>query len=296
MGASAFAPAKVNLYLHVGAKAADGFHPLETLMVFADVGDQVSAVGKGGPALEVTGPFAAGLETDEGNLVLRAARSLARRLGREGDLPGLVLEKRLPVAAGLGGGSADAAATLRLLNTAWGGGLGGPQLEALGAELGSDIPACVASRPVTARGRGDVLAPAPLLPDLPAVLVNPGVACPTGAVYRAFDRAAAADSPDPVPDPGRLPDAQAAARWLGSLRNDLETPALSVAPVIGAVLERLRDAPETLLARLSGSGATCFALCADPESAERLSAGLAHAQPGWWVRACRLGAPLKPDA
>ncbi len=128
------------------------------------------------------------------------------------------------------------------------------------------------------------------------MLVNPGVACPTGAVYQAFDRAAAADSPDPVPDPGRLPDANAAARWLASLRNDLETPALGVAPVIGAVLERLRDAPEALLARLSGSGATCFALCADPESAERLAAGLARAQPGWWVRACQLGAPLEPDA
>jgi len=295
MSARAFAPAKVNLYLHVGAAAADGFHPLETLMVFADIGDEVSLAGTGGPALRVSGRFAGGLEADDDNLVLRAARTLARRLGRRGDLPGLGLDKRLPVAAGLGGGSADAAATLRLLNTAWGGGLDTPQLEALAAELGSDVPACVASRPVTARGRGDVMAPAPILPGLPAVLVNPGAPCPTGAVYRAFDLSASPCNPDPAPDSGLLPDPVATARWLGDLRNDLEAPALNVAPVIGEVLERLRDAPETLLARLSGSGATCFALCADDKSAGRLSAALARERPGWWVHPCRLGAPLEPD-
>lgn len=296
MNASAFAPAKVNLYLHVGATGADGFHPLETLMVFADVGDEVALAGQGVPALQVAGAFSAGLGAEDENLVLRAAALLSRRLGREGDLPGLHLEKRLPVAAGLGGGSADAAATLRLLNEAWRGGLDMPQLEALAAQLGSDVPACVASLPVTARGRGDVLAPAPVLPVLPAVLVNPGVACPTGAVYRGFDRQAAPDRPDAAPDPGGLPDVAATVRWLESLRNDLEAPALAVAPGIGDVLGRLRDAPETLLARLSGSGATCFALCADEESAGRLAAGLAEAQPGWWVRACRLGAPLDPTA
>jgi len=296
MTATAFAPAKVNLYLHVGATGADGFHPLETLMVFADVGDEVALAGEGGPPLEVKGPFSAGLEAGDENLVVRAARRLALRLGRAGDLPGLILEKRLPVAAGLGGGSADAAAALRLLNGAWSGGLSGDELEALAADLGSDVPACVASRPVTARGRGEVLQPAPILPGLPAVLVNPGVACPTGAVYRAFDQMTAPRSPDPAPDPGVLADPMATASWLGRLRNDLEVPALGVAPAIASVLERLRDAPETLLARLSGSGATCFALCADRESAERLAAGLARAQPGWWVRACRLGAPLEPDA
>ena len=296
MGASAFAPAKVNLYLHVGATGADGFHPLETLMVFADVGDGVSLAGTGGASLRVTGPFAGGLGGGGDNLVLRAARSLALRLGRQGDLPSLLLEKRLPVAAGLGGGSADAAATLRLLNEAWGGGLETSGLEVLAAELGSDVPACVASRPVTARGRGDVLAPAPDLPGLPAVLVNPGVACPTGAVYRAFDEGVAPDRPDPAPDPGVLSDAAATVRWLQGLRNDLEAPALAVAPVIGEVLERLRGAPETLLARLSGSGATCFALCADEASARRLAAGLVREHPGWWVRACRLGAPLEPTA
>lgn len=293
MPARAFAPAKVNLYLHVGTLATDGFHPLRSLMVFADVGDEISLATGQGLRLEVTGPFAAGLDEGE-NLVNRAASLLGARIGRDAAQPGLRLDKRLPVAAGLGGGSADAAAALRLLNRAWGAGLDDAHLEALAAELGSDVAACIRSLPVTASGRGEVLDPAPRLPVLDAVLVNPGVACPTGAVYRAFDLAAPARPPEPVPEPGDLPDARAAAAWLSGLRNDLEAPAASVVPKIAGVLGRLRTAPETLLARLSGSGATCFALCADSPSAGRLAAGLARDNPGWWVRACRLGAPFSP--
>lgn len=292
MPLTAFAPAKVNLYLHVGAPSDDGFHPLETLMVFADVGDEVAVADGPGPPLQVMGPFARGLETDGDNLVLRAARRLAQHLGRPARAPRLTLEKHLPVAAGLGGGSADAAAALRLLSAFWDARLEARELEVLAAGLGSDVPACVGSRPVTARGRGELLTPAPVLPELPAVLVNPCVPCPTGAVYRAFDLSGPASAPDPAPDPGVLSDSLAAARWLGGLRNDLEAPALGVAPVIGDVLERLREAPGALLARLSGSGATCFALCADWPSADRLAGELARARPDWWVRACRLGAPL----
>lgn len=295
MSASAFAPAKVNLYLHVGPPGADGFHPLESLMVFADVGDQVSLSPGPGPALGLTGPFAAGLDAG-GNLVLQAARTLSARLGREGPAPALVLDKRLPVAAGLGGGSADAAATLRLLNGAWAGGLSGRDLEVLAADLGSDVPACVRSRPVTARGRGDILSQAPGTPELPAVLVNPGVACPTGAVYRAFDAAGRFGDLSPPPGPPPATDAAGFVPWLAGLRNDLEAPAIAVAPAIATVLERLRTAPETLLARLSGSGATCFALCRDAPAAARLAEVLSAEHPGWWVRACRLGDPLATRA
>lgn len=291
MTASAFAPAKVNLYLHVGPLGPDGFHPLETLMVFADLGDEVFLASGSNPTFTVTGPFAVGLGEGD-NLVTRAADLLASRLGRACGMEGLRLDKRLPVAAGLGGGSADAAAALRLLNRAWGAGLDAASLEALAAQLGSDVPACIQSLPVTASGRGEVLRPAPRLPVLHAVLVNPGVACPTGAVYRAFDLSAAREAPEPVDDPLGLPDAPAVAGWLSGLRNDLEGPALAVAPDIARVLDRLRGAPETLLARLSGSGATSFALCADAGAAGRLAAGLSREHPGWWVRTCRLGAPL----
>jgi 4-diphosphocytidyl-2-C-methyl-D-erythritol kinase len=291
MSASAFAPAKVNLYLHVGPPGADGYHPLDSLRVFADIGDEVSLASGPRPALSLTGPFGAGLEAGD-NLVLQAARQLTRRLGRAEPPPALVLDKRLPVAAGLGGGSADAAATLRLLNIAWGGRLSAGDLEILAADLGSDVPACVRSRPVIATGRGEVLTPAPDLPALPAVLVNPGVACPTGAVYRAFDAAGRFGDLSPPPQPPTRDGVAGIARWLSGLRNDLEAPAASVAPVIAIVLERLQAAPETLLARLSGSGATCFALCPDAPSAARLAAILADEHPDWWVRPCRLGAPL----
>ena len=153
MSARAFAPAKINLYLHVGPLRSDGFHPINSLMVFADVGDEVSIASGSEPPLRLTGPFASGLG-DADNLVVRAARHLAAHLGRRGPLPALVLDKRLPVASGLGGGSADAAATLRLLNAEWKAGLSPVELEGLAADLGSDVPACVRSRPVTASGRG----------------------------------------------------------------------------------------------------------------------------------------------
>ena len=293
MSASAFAPAKVNLYLHVGPPGADGFHPLESLMIFADVGDEVSMGSEPGSALSLTGPFAGALDPGA-NLVLQAARRLAQRLGRGASPQALVLDKRLPVAAGLGGGSADAAATLRLLNHAWGDPLSGDELEVLAADLGSDVPACIRSRPVTATGRGELLSPGPDLPWLSSVLVNPGLACPTGEVYRAFDAAGRFGDLSPASGPPNGSGAIGVAGWLSGLRNDLEAPAISVAPRVATVLERLRAAPETLLARLSGSGATCFALCRDAAAADRLARVLADEHPGWWVRACRLGAALDP--
>jgi 4-diphosphocytidyl-2-C-methyl-D-erythritol kinase len=283
---AAFAPAKVNLFLHVGPVAADGFHPLSSLMAFADVGDRLR-LEPGAPGFAVEGPFAAELADLEpqDNLVMRAAAALGGAPGR------LVLEKALPVASGLGGGSSDAGAALRLVRRLRRPDLDDSALEAAALALGSDGPACLWARPVVAEGRGERLSPAPPLPALHAVLVNPGVACPTGAVYRAYDAAPAGEAR--LPDlPAGFADAASAAAFLATCRNDLEAPALALVPPIAATLDWLRGRPEALMARLSGSGATCFALCADGVAAEGL-AGAASAR-GWWARACRLGGPW-PD-
>jgi 4-diphosphocytidyl-2-C-methyl-D-erythritol kinase len=286
--ASAFAAAKVNLFLHVGAVQADGFHPVCSLMAFADVGDRLRL--EPGLGLGLEGPFAsglAGLDASD-NLVLRAAEALGGAPGR------LMLEKALPVASGLGGGSADAGAALRLVRSARGLDIDDAALEAVSAALGSDGPACLWGRPVVAEGRGERLSPAPRLPALPAVLVNPGVACPTGAVYRRFDAVAPGPGADRPALPAAFDTAEAVAEVMAGLRNDLEAPAAALVPEVGLVLERLRARPEVLLARLSGSGASCFALCADGEAAARLAAAISQAEPGWWVRPCRLGGPW-PD-
>ena len=294
--ATAFAPAKVNLFLHVGPAGADGFHPICSLMAFADLGDRLAYEPDGPPGLSVEGPFAAelaGLAAGD-NLVMRAAEALARRAGRDAPLGRLVLDKRLPVAGGLGGGSADAGAALRLLRASFAPGLDDDALQTLAAGLGSDGAACLWGRPVLAEGRGERLSPAPALPDLAAVLVNPGVACSTAAVYRAFDAAlpaaagAGADRPDL---PQAFASASALAERLGGLRNDLEAPAAAMAPAVAEALAALRGRPETLLARLSGSGATCFALCEGEAAADRLARAMTAAAPTWWVRPCRLGGP-----
>jgi 4-diphosphocytidyl-2-C-methyl-D-erythritol kinase len=193
----------------------------------------------------------------------------------------------LPVSAGIGGGSADAAATLRLLEDEFG--LVTPPLVAL--TLGSDTPACYRSAPLIAQGRGELIQPAPLAPVLDAVLVNPGAPSPTGAVFGAYDAAGApgeADDPDLPPVIG---SAEEVAAILSLCRNDLEAPAIALTPVIGEVLSLLRDQSETLLARMSGSGATCFALCGGATEAESLAERIGQWRPDWWVAACRLGGP-----
>lgn len=282
------APAKVNLFLHVGAPDAEGYHPLVSLMTFADMGDIVRCEAAADLSLSVVGPFAAGLSAGEDNLVLRAARALLARAVRDGAPLRLVLDKQLPVASGLGGGSSDAGAALRLLDRELGLGMGEAALEQIAGALGADGAPCLRARPVLAQGRGERLSPAPDWPRLPVVLVNPGVPSPTGAVYRAYDAGGVfSDLEPPV-----LPDLTAVrdvAACLAALRNDLEPPAVAMAPVVGEVLEVLRAAPEVLLARMSGSGATCFALCADDAAANALAAKVQAGRPQWWTRACRLG-------
>ena len=286
---TAFAPAKVNLYLHVGALDAEGFHPLSSLMTFADVGDQLSVRPADAIGLEINGPFAHGLSAGDDNLVLRAARAIVARVPGPRVSFHLTLTKTLPLAAGLGGGSSDAGAALRLLRDTLELGLSDAELEAIAGELGSDGPACLFARTVVAEGRGERLSPAPDFPVLDAVLVNPRVASPTGAVYRAFDEVGATGGADRPGLPGAFETAEEMAGFLETCRNDLEAPAVRLTPLIGEVLDTLRDEPETLLGRLSGSGATCFALCAGDIEAEGLAERLERMRPDWWVRRCRLG-------
>jgi 4-diphosphocytidyl-2-C-methyl-D-erythritol kinase len=294
MAGQAFAPAKVNLFLHVGAPEASGYHPVCSLMAFADVGDRVSLHAADAFELQVVGPFASELSWGEENLVAKAARALVRAAKRPVAPVGLTLEKRLPVAAGLGGGSSDAGAALRLLREAFGLSIDDDALEAVAAELGADGAACLWGRPVVAEGRGERLSPAPGLPMLDAVLVNPGAPVSTPEVYRRFDARRTFGDVTPPPAPEAFEDAVELAAWLATQRNDLEAAAIDVAPEVGAVLATLADEPETLLARVSGSGGTCFALCAGDIEAEGLAERLEAMRPDWWVRRCRLGGPW-PD-
>ncbi|MDB5417961.1 MAG: 4-diphosphocytidyl-2-C-methyl-D-erythritol kinase [Phenylobacterium sp.] len=295
MAKAAFAAAKVNLFLHVGAPGADGYHPICSLMVFADVGDEVMAYEAGALELAVRGPFAKGLSGAGDNLVLAAARALIADAGRPVAPFGLVLDKRLPVAAGLGGGSADAGAALRLLREALNLTLDDAQLEAVAAGLGADGAACLWGRPTIAQGRGERLSPAPRTPVIDAVLVNPGVPVSTAEVYRRFDAQGRFGEVAPPRAPEAFEDAVELAAWLATQRNDLEAAAVAVAPEVGAVLETLAGEPECLLARVSGSGGTCFALCASDIEAESLAERIEAMAPRWWVRRCRLGGPW-PDA
>jgi 4-diphosphocytidyl-2-C-methyl-D-erythritol kinase len=291
---AALAPAKVNLYLHVGAPGPDGYHPLCSLMAFADFGDRLSTYEADVLSLDIRGPFAAGLSADADNLVARAAVALIGEARRPLPPIGITLEKRLPIASGLGGGSSDAGAALRLLSDEFRFSLGDERLEALAASLGADGAACLWARPVTAQGRGERLSPAPGLPELDIVLVNPGVQVSTAEVYRRFDAAGAFGDIEPPPAPDAFETAAELAGWLSVQRNDLEAAAIAVAPEVGAVLETLANEPETLLARVSGSGGTCFALCASDIEAESLAERLEAMAPNWWVKRCRLGGPW-PD-
>jgi 4-diphosphocytidyl-2-C-methyl-D-erythritol kinase len=274
------ARAKVNLFLHVGAAAADGYHPLSSLVTFADVGDLLVLDDAAPAGLTLSGPFAGTLDGG-GNLVERAWRAIFEAAGRPPPPLRLTLEKRLPVAAGLGGGSADAAAALRLAVERFG--LEAPPglLAEVGLRLGSDVPVCLHGDACLMSGRGEVIGPAPHFAEIASVLVNPGASVPTGAVFARFDamRPGGGDLRVTPAPPGH----DDFIGWLAVQRNDLEAPAIEVEPVIGDVLAALRAAPQTQLARMCGSGATCFALCRDRAAADALADGLRAAQPDWWV-------------
>jgi 4-diphosphocytidyl-2-C-methyl-D-erythritol kinase len=268
------APAKVNLYLHVTGRRADGYHLLDSLAVFGPAADRLALAPADDLSLALDGPFGAALDAEPDNLVLRAARALAAAAGVPARAA-LVLTKRLPIASGIGGGSADAAAALRGLDRLWGLGLGEARLAALAAPLGADIPVCVASRPARMAGVGEVLLAAPAIPESGLLLVNPGVALATPAVFKAR----AGGFTPPAALPAGWPDAAAMAGDLAALRNDLEAPAIALCTVVAEVLAALRALPGCLLARMSGSGATCFGLFADPLAAR---AAALQVPGGWW--------------
>ena len=264
----------MNLFLHITGRRADGYHLLDSLVVFAGAADALRAAAAGSLTLRVGGPEAGALATEADNLVLRAARGLAAAAGLT-PRAALVLEKALPVASGIGGGSADAAAALRRLNALWGLGWSEARLAEVALPLGADIPACLASRPCRMGGIGERLAPAPHLPRFGILLANPRVALATQAVFRARG---AGFSP-PAMLPAGWADAAGLAHDLAALGNDLEPPAIALCPAVAEVLAALRGLPGCLLARMSGSGATCFGIFAEPALAQDAAARLPEA---WW--------------
>ncbi|MEF3048830.1 4-(cytidine 5'-diphospho)-2-C-methyl-D-erythritol kinase [Pseudotabrizicola sp. L79] len=272
---SEFAPAKINLTLHVTGQRADGYHLLDSLVVFADVGDRVSVDMTLPLGLHLTGPMADGLTAGPDNLVLRAARLM-------GGKGALALEKHLPVSSGIGGGSADAAATLRLLARLSGQPL--PERSVV-TQLGADVPVCLQGRAARMSGVGDQLDPVPPLPEAWLVLVNPRVAAPTPAVFKALTRKDNAPMPRILP---RLGTVSELADFVQMQRNDLEPPATALAPVIGQAKALIRQQPDCLVARMSGSGATCFGLFADGLAARAAAHAIQAAQPGWWAVAARM--------
>ncbi|MDC7674981.1 4-(cytidine 5'-diphospho)-2-C-methyl-D-erythritol kinase [Asticcacaulis machinosus] len=284
------ARAKVNLYLHVAAPDARNYHPLQSLVMFADVGDEVvlrpKNVGEG-PRLTCYGPFADGVPTDGGNLILKALRRFEMVSGVNIDRHDVHLTKNLPIASGLGGGSADAGAVLQLLRIHYAPDMAGETLEAIAATTGADGAMCLWAQPALAEGYGERLTNLSL-PAVPAVLINPGITCSTPEVYGQYDRL------------GQFAPIEASAPFrsginidnlihaLSETRNDLEMAAIHLHPQIGDLLTSLGDEPEARLARLSGSGATCFALCDTLKDAQNLAQRLSVKYPQSWVRACTL--------
>jgi len=282
------APAKVNLTLRVIGRRADGYHDIESLVVFASVGDTLAFTAGRALALTVRGPTAASAGAVDDNLVLKAARALAERI--EGvKLGRFVLSKRLPVAAGVGGGSADAAAALRLLARANRLALADPRLREAARVTGADVPVCLDPRSRIMRGIGDVLSEPIKLPRLPAVLVNPRVAVPTKDVFAKLNAPSVVRATSNAPSDS-LPTGRAdLIAHLGDRTNDLEAPAVALQPVIADVLADLHKLAGCRLARMSGSGATCFALFDQAKAATAAAGVLRKRHAGWWVRATTLG-------
>ena len=277
------APAKVNLTLHVTGQRSDGYHLLDSLVVFADVSDVLTATSASDTTLLVHGHFAAGVPLNETNLIMRAAKVLQARRGVYAGAA-LTLEKILPHAAGIGSGSSDAAATLKMLASLW----DVAPLEDTAPEvlaLGADVPVCMRGpSPVRMRGIGEILDPVPTLPDCALVLIRPPVDVPTGAVFDGLatkDGAPMDDIPDGL-------DFAGFAQWLKAQRNDLQPPALEIAPEVAATIKALEGQPQVAFAGMSGSGATCFALVQDLAAAEAVADVMADTHPTWWIAPARM--------
>lgn len=280
------APAKVNLALHVVGRREDGFHLLHTLCVFTELADHVSAAPAHRDQLSVSGPFGADLPTGRSNLMVRALEKF--RLRFPDHLPrgvALHLEKHLPVAAGLGGGSADAAAVLRLLAAMGGGEIEDQDLFALAATLGADVPMCLLSRPCEVTGIGENIRPLPSFPQMHLVLVNPLAEVATPDVFKRLAR----KNNTPMPTlPGQLDRAALLSLWLEDTRNDLQAPATEIVPAIARILAAIGSTAGCALARMSGSGATCFGLYGSAAAAHQAAHDLRETLSGYWVAATPL--------
>ncbi len=280
------ARAKVNLFLHALGRRPDGRHTLQSLAVFPDLGDPMEAEPSPLRSIALDGPFAPDLGSGADNLALRAVQALGAELGETAGIA-LHLDKRLPVASGIGGGSADAAAALRLAMRVWGRAPDGPSLRRLALELGADVPVCLASAPAVMGGIGEALSPPPHFPAFWLVLANPLRGLSTAAVFGALERR---QNPPAGRIPARFADIGALTAWLSVQRNDLEAPARILMPAVGAVLGALRWAPGCRLARMSGSGATCFGLFEAEGAALAAAAAIRAAEPRWWVAPARVPA------
>ncbi|MBO0750586.1 MAG: 4-(cytidine 5'-diphospho)-2-C-methyl-D-erythritol kinase [Bradyrhizobiaceae bacterium] len=286
------APAKINLTLRISGRRADGYHEIESLVAFAPFGDRLAFTPGATLDLEVSGPTADGAGPVADNLVLRAARALAERidglrLGR------FALHKELPAGAGLGGGSADAAAALRLLAAANGVSLDDRRLHDAARATGADIPVCLDPRPRVMRGIGEILSAPATLPPLGILVIHPGFALPTGPVFKALglrpgEPYAGASPRQAEADRWQVADRDRLFEWLVAECNDLEAPAIASAPAVAGVLRIIAGLAGCRLARMSGSGSACFGLFDDGETAASAASRAAQAQPSWWVRAGTL--------
>lgn len=277
------APAKINLALHVTGRRPDFYHLIDTLAVFTRFGDRVTIAPADQDRFTIEGPFAASLPADETNLVLRALSALRGAFPDRARQPvAIALEKNLPVASGVGGGSGDAAATLRALTALWRLDIGEAELARIGGGLGADVPMCLAAKPLLARGVGDEMSPAPDFPALGLVLVNPGVEISTATVFSALEHRENERLP---PLPRRI-DFHSLRDWLEITRNDLEPAARAIEPAVGAA-KRALDKAGAGFARMSGSGATCFGLFETGNVAKRAAAAIRARHPGWFVAATR---------
>ena len=269
-----FAPAKINLSLHVTGQRGDGYHLLDSLVVFVDVGDRLTFEHSDSLSLEVSGTRAKGGPTDSGNLILKAARLFDGSCGAK-----ISLDKQLPAAAGIGGGSSDAAAALRGLARLW-----DVECPEDTLTLGADVPVCMRARPTRMSGIGEDLSDVLTLPEAWLVLTNPGVAIETPSVFtRLTDK-----NQPPMPDVPKVSSVKDLAEWLSGTRNDLQQPAIEIAPVVGQAIDLLAKQSGCLIARMSGSGATCWGMFGSKQEADAAAANLQAMRPDWWSVATKI--------
>ncbi|WP_410010712.1 4-(cytidine 5'-diphospho)-2-C-methyl-D-erythritol kinase [Phyllobacterium zundukense] len=286
---SLIAPAKINLALHVTGRRDDGYHLLDSLVVFAHIGDKVSVKRAPVDSFEVSGRFGCALPSDETNLVLKARNALRARFPDKAAPVAIHLEKHLPIASGIGGGSSDAAATLRALTALWG--IETNELAAIGLTLGADVPMCLHGQPLIARGIGEEIEGVDDFPHVPMVLVNSGGATSTPQVFSALINR----DNQPLPGLPRLTTVHDVCIYLGQTHNHLFSAAEKLSPAIGYAMQALRNTDPRLV-RMSGSGGTCFAIYGSDQEAEAAAAALKRAQPGWFVVATHNGGvDLGPD-